>query len=256
MTTRSLGEEGFRWFIGVVESREDPLMLGRVRVRIVNVHSEKKSKVGTDELPWATILNVPTSASYNKIGVSPTGILVGSTVVGFFMDGNDGNNPVILGTMAGIPGFNAANHDVSPEAREINSVVKEPVGPEPGSAYASKYPYNKTIRTEKGHVIELDDTPGHERLHVYHKSGTYVEINQDGRMVTKVVDKDYQVVVSDREVYIGGNLNVQINGNATVNIDGNYDVKVGGNATLKVGGTYNVETGGDTTVKAPNIHLN
>jgi len=36
MTTHTMGEEGFRWFFGIVEDREDPKKIGRVRVRIYN----------------------------------------------------------------------------------------------------------------------------------------------------------------------------------------------------------------------------
>ena len=179
MTTRHIGEEGFRWFLGVVEDREDPLKLGRVRVRIYNVHSQKQSRVDTASLPFATVMSSVTGANHNKVGQAPVGIQVGTTVIGFFMDGEDGNNPVIMGAIAGIPGINVDNHDVPPEAREINLINKAQLGPEPGSAYNAKYPYNKVIRTESGHVIELDDTPNFERIHLYHKSGTYIEINEN-----------------------------------------------------------------------------
>lgn len=248
MTTQRLGEEGFRWFIGVVEDREDPLKLGRVKIRIINHHSEKQSRIATSELPWAIILNNPTSASFQKVGVSPTGILVGSTVVGFFLDGNDGNNPVIMGTLAGIPGNVIANHDVSLEARETNTIQKQQVGPEPASAYRSKYPYNKVLSTEQGHFVEIDDTPGFERIHVYHRSGSYVEIDQNGRMVTKVVDDDFEVVVKDKQVYVGGNANIEVKGNVNLTVDGNM--------STQVGGTYTVQSGGNMSFKAPKIDLN
>lgn len=247
MTTQRLGEEGFRWFIGTVEDRNDPLKLGRVRVRIVNHHSEKQSRVGTSELPWATILNSPNSASQNKIGVSPTGIQIGSTVVGFFMDGKDGNNPIIMGTLAGIQGDNT-KHDVAPEAREINTIKKTQVGPEPATSYASKYPYNKVITTERGHCVEIDDTPGAERIHVYHKSGTYIEINQDGQMVTKVADNGFEVIVKNQEVYVGGNANIRVKGNVNLTVSGNMETQVGG--------TYKVNSGGNMTFTAPKIDLN
>jgi hypothetical protein len=253
MTTRNIGEEGFRWFIGTVEDRDDPLKLGRVRVRVMNMHSLKQSRAGTENLPWAYILNSPNSASLTGVGISPTGIQVGSTVVGFFMDGNEGNNPVIMGTLVGIQG---STHDVSPEAREINTIKKEPLGPEPQSPYASKYPYNKVVRTEKGHVIEIDDTPNQERIHVYHKSGTYFEIDKDGKMVTKVVDSDVEVVVKNRDVYIGGNANIQVKGNVNLTVDGNMDTTVGGNMNTQVGGTYTVNSGGNMKFTAPKIDLN
>ena len=244
MTTGFLGYEGFRWFIGVVEDRDDPLKLGRVRVRIYNVHSEKKSLVNTTELPWAGVLNIINSSSLDKVGISPTGIQVGSTVVGFFMDGNDGNNPIIMGTLAGIPDNKEEKHDVAKEARGINAVPKPKNGSgrvmEPDSAFAAKYPYNKVIRTERGHVIEVDDTPDKERIHIYHKSGTYSETNNVGRKVDKVVNDHYEIIVKDHKVWIGGNVKVHVMGNVDMMVEG----------------TYRVESKGNMSFKAPRIDLN
>ena len=138
-------------------------------------------------MPWATVINPINSAAYNKVGISPTGILVGSTVVGFFMDGANSNYPIIMGTIAGMENNDQNNNDVPFEAREVNKVIKNQVGPEPPSAYKAKYPNNKVIRTERGHVIEVDDTPDQERIHIFHKSGTYSEINNEGRKVDKIV---------------------------------------------------------------------
>lgn len=244
MTTRHIGEEGFRWFLGVVEDRDDPLKLGRVRVRIYNVHSSKQSRVATTDLPWATAMSPITGAPYNKVGQAPVGIQVGTTVLGFFIDGEDGNNPVIMGTLAGIPGINVDNHDVPPEAREINLVNKSPLGPEPGSAYRAKYPYNKVIRTEGGHVVELDDTPNFERIHIYHKSGTYVEIDEDGQYVSKSVGNRYQITAKDDVLYVQGNVTVDIKGNANINVDGNTLLKT---PQATVDGKVTVT--GDTVVK-------
>lgn len=244
MTTLNLGAEGFNWFIGVVENRDDPLMLGRVKVRIHNLHSENQSKTSTEELPWAIPMIPFTDANLDKVGRSPTGIQVGTTVVGFFLDGKDANNPVIMGTFAGIPNNQLANHDVPFEAREINKVEKEVVGPEPDTSYAAKYPYNKVVRTEGGHVIEIDDTPGSERLHVFHTSGTYVEINQDGRMITKVVNDKYEIVANDEEVYVKGNVNMQVDGNYTLNVTG--DIVMNGKTINMNHGTMGAARIGDT----------
>lgn len=240
MTTRLIGQEGFRWFLGVVEDRDDPLKLGRLRVRVYNVHSPKQSRVSTDNLPWAVVMSPVTGANLKRVGQAPVGIQVGTTVVGFFMDGEDGNNPIILGAIAGIPGAVVENHDVPPEAREINTINKEQLGPEPASSYRAKYPYNKVMRTENGHVVEVDDTPNYERLHVYHASGTYVEINQDGRMVVKTAEDSFEIVAKNKEIFVKGNVNI----------------KIDGNATTTVGGTYTVQSGGNMTFKAPKIDLN
>jgi|TARA_B110000858_G_scaffold55185_1_gene64145 hypothetical protein len=45
------------------------------------------------------------------------------------------------------------------------------------TAYNTEYPYNTTYTTKSGHAIELDDTPSHERIHIWHKSGSYEEIS-------------------------------------------------------------------------------
>lgn len=248
MTTMNIGEEGFYWFLGTVENRDDPKKMGRVQVRIHNIHSDKKTILPTESIPWAIPMLPITSASSEQIGVSPTGIRVGSAVFGFFMDGRSAQTPVIIGTFPGIPGNDVAKHDVPPEAREINKIAKKAVGPEPASAYAAKYPHNKVTRTEGGHVIEIDDTPGKERLHVFHKSGTYVEIDKDGRMVTKVAGDNFEIIAKNDTVHIVGNL--------TLTVQGNVNMKVDGNMSTQVGGSYNVKSGGGMKFSAPRIDFN
>lgn len=53
------------FYTGVVEDIHDPLMLGRVRVRVVGVHTENKVLLPTEDLPWATPVLPITSASMN-----------------------------------------------------------------------------------------------------------------------------------------------------------------------------------------------
>jgi hypothetical protein len=236
MTTRNVGAEGFRWFIGFVESLDDPDMLGQIKVRVPDVHGD----MPVEDIPYATLLMPATSASLMEVGLSPTGIAVGSMVVGFFADGNEYNLPIIMGSINKINDGDVSKHDVSKLARETNSIVKKAFGIEPPSAYKAKYPNNKTHTTKSGHAIEIDDTPGAERIHVYHKSGTYVEIDHSGRMVTKVIGDDYQVVVKDRNVLVAGNVNVQVNGNVDI----------------KVNGTYTVTSSGNMKFSAPKIDLN
>lgn len=93
----------FVWFVGVVEDRNDPIEMGRVRVRAFGWHTEDKDKIPTDALPWAMVTNGIQSGSVSGLGFSPTGIVEGSWVVGFFMDGERAQEPVVLGTMIGAP---------------------------------------------------------------------------------------------------------------------------------------------------------
>mgnify|MGYP003644258191 FL=1 len=82
-----LGKDGFVWWTGVVESRYDPLQIGRCKVRCMGWHDEDIDKLPTNDLPWAQPLQPITSAALSGIGTSPTGLIEGSWVVGFFMDG-------------------------------------------------------------------------------------------------------------------------------------------------------------------------
>ena len=67
--------DGFNWFIGVVEDRDDPEMMGRVKVRIFGYHSDDKILLPTSDLPWAIPIQPITSAGMSGVGVTPLGPL-------------------------------------------------------------------------------------------------------------------------------------------------------------------------------------
>ena len=92
-----------QFFVGVVEDRKDPLRMGRVRVRAFGVHTSDKALIPTDKLPWAMPIMPYTSASISGVGWSATGPVEGSWVFGAFIDGREMQQPVIFGTMVGLP---------------------------------------------------------------------------------------------------------------------------------------------------------
>ena len=98
-----MGKNGFHWFVGVVEDRQDPNHLGRVRVRCLGHHTEVHEDLKTEDLPWAHPMNPITSATVSGIGQTPLGVVEGTWVVGFFQDGADAQQPVIMGTLPGVP---------------------------------------------------------------------------------------------------------------------------------------------------------
>jgi uncharacterized protein (TIGR02594 family) len=93
-----------RFFIGMVESRNDPLQMGRVQVRIFGFHPDN-GKIPTEHLPWASPLNPINSASLSGVGTSPTGMMEGTMVCGFWGDWPDCQVPIILGTFNLQEGF-------------------------------------------------------------------------------------------------------------------------------------------------------
>ena len=91
-----LGLEGFIWWLGIVEDRKDPEQLGRVRVRCFGWHTEDLTALPSSDLPWAhpmLPINSPNTFSKPKLG---------DWVVGFFMDGESGQFPVMMGILPGL----------------------------------------------------------------------------------------------------------------------------------------------------------
>ena len=98
-----MGKDGFTWFVGVVEDRQDPQKLGRLRVRCLGYHTEDLTKLPTSDLPWAHVMNPITSATVSGVGQTPLGCVEGTWVVGWFTDGSDAQQPIIMGTLPGVP---------------------------------------------------------------------------------------------------------------------------------------------------------
>ena len=95
----------FHWFTGVIEDIQDPKEMGRVRVRCYGYHTKNKVDLPTEDLPWASPMLPVTSASMTELGTSATGLLKGSWVIGFFRDGDNGQDPIIMGS---IPSMSSA----------------------------------------------------------------------------------------------------------------------------------------------------
>lgn len=92
--------ESMKLGVGVVEDIEDPAQLGRLRVRIFQVHTDNKAELPTDKLPWAQVL-VPVNNAHH-FGTPDFGDWVMCT----FLDGNHAQMPIVLGV---IPGVNSDN---------------------------------------------------------------------------------------------------------------------------------------------------
>ena len=106
----SIGRDGFLWWIGQVAHKDSWREVNaaislrgfkgnRVKVRIVGYHPfDPEGNILPDEdLPWAEVLADPFSGN-GQGGLSKTLTLVGGEMVlGFFLDGEDAQQPVIMG---------------------------------------------------------------------------------------------------------------------------------------------------------------
>ena len=98
-----LGKNNFVWFNGVVEDRQDPQKLGRLRVRCVGIHTQDKDILPTSDLPWSQLIHPITSSGISGLGSSPGFIVEGTWVFGYFRDGYAMQEPMVIGTLPGKP---------------------------------------------------------------------------------------------------------------------------------------------------------
>ena len=322
-----MGKDGFQWFVGVVEDRNDPKTLGRLRVRCLGYHTEDLTKLPTSDLPWAHIMNPITSATVSGIGQSPLGAVEGTWVVGFFTDGSDAQQPMIMGTLPGVPaklptkdatkGFQDVTNANYPKYLEtdvnrlaVNEKIEDDDGnvsesnphstltirradrdlavgiaqidgifdgvapidsdldptfwDEPATEYNATYPRNHVYESEGGHIREIDDTPGAERIHERHNSGSGYEIFPNGTKVTRVKGKNYNIVSDDEYCHIQGTaretidkgLRIRVNAEGITGNNYNIEVGQGSNVNVEVnGGNINLTTLG-TGEDAGDININ
>lgn len=140
-----MGLNGFVWFMGVVESRDDPLRLGRVQARLFGWHTDNKSEIPTSDLPWAQPLFPVNSSNLTSTPKE------GDYIVGFFTDGESGQFPIFLGVLPGIPEVTPSDSkgfaDPRPQIQRDSSPTK---------------PYSRTI-FDKGVSLKSDDKDRYPR---------------------------------------------------------------------------------------------
>src|SRR6056300_1115140 len=114
---------------------------------------------------------------------------------------------------------------------------------EPKTPYNAQYPFNHVKETESGHIQEFDDTPGHERIHEYHRSGTFYEVHPDGTKVTKIIGEDYEIVHKNKKVRVRGNVQVFVDGDASLYVRGDMDAQIDENLKFNVGKNIDFHAG-------------
>lgn len=115
---------------------------------------------------------------------------------------------------------------------------------QPQTPYAAKYPFNKVFAGESGHALEIDDTPGFERINIAHMSGTFTEIGPDGTQVNRIIGNGYSIIEKDGFVLIEGNANVHIAGQCNVFIMNDTALTMHGKVSLDIHNDVNVNIGG------------
>ena len=299
MTEHGVGIKNPLFFIGVIENNVDPRKEGRVQVRAFGIHGTNQ-QIPTDALPWAIVAQGDwTTSSVPRINSWVFGVfldgrdaqqpMVLSNIPTQYAEpinpekngwgvipGRDGHI-LAHGSDPDSFGEPAQSKLMRGERTETTHVLQHEMGrvtdvkiggnsertwSEPGSAYKTQYPFNKTIET-KFHSIEMDDTPGGERITVHHKSGSYVQIDARGTTTHKSVSDKYEVNNMNHHVSVGGMSTVTINGNSYVYVKGNkieevegdYQQLIHGNHLLSVGGQANVIASEQVQIRAGDVKM-
>jgi hypothetical protein len=105
-----LGRDGFIWWVGQVADpkvwRNDKTRIDngkeawgyRCKVRIIGYHSFDPNELKDEDLPWAHILTSASDGAPAQGGFGKLPLLVGGeSVVGFFLDGEEAQQPVVMG---------------------------------------------------------------------------------------------------------------------------------------------------------------
>jgi hypothetical protein len=86
--------------------------------------SQRKSKVSVGDLPWALVMMPTTSSGQSGIGHNKHGLQPESWVIGFFADGDNCQQPIVVGTITGGPGKGSFGGQLT---TSVYDAVVEPV---------------------------------------------------------------------------------------------------------------------------------
>jgi len=267
-----MGMDGFIWFTGVVEDRNDPSQLGRVRVRCVGHHTDDKSKIPTADWPWAHVMHPVTDPSMNGMGNTPSFMVEGTWVVGFFMDAEDKQQPIIIGTLPGVP-------DESPNT---SKGFYDPTGTYPKTNFLEESDVNRLARADKNNVhdmiskkIEFADQfkqietaqsgnfemPFDNSLnntiypynHVYESESGHVREFDDSYNEERI--GEFHKDGTFYEITAGGDKVVHVKGDNYEFVAGSNFINVKGDVNLSIDGNFETLVEGDYNIRAKNLNI-
>ena len=206
---------------GKVIENDDPLHLGRIKIRIVGFYNE----IADDAIPWAMPETSYFGSSKGNFTVPP----IGTMVRGYFDNGDD-QKPIYNAIAPALSNYATSDLISNPE-EEL------------------EYPNIVTLfNSDEGERATLNRANG--ELKVIHRTGTSIIITSTGeiKIETNKIKAAATAGANAAEAAKGVGAEANIAGNITIIADGNIDVTAGKHSTVNItapGGTINL---GDNAV--------
>lgn len=172
-----IGKDGFVWWIGQISSEESwgtNAKAGwgnRYKVRIMGYHPYSTAQLKDEDLPWALVMLPPGIGTGNQQIFQSVKFSQGDVVVGFFLDGDDGQVPVIMGAF-GNTSYRAPDGEKMPFGvfsgygksfkKASDYIIKNSNTNEPGGQPSSKnIPPKKAAESKDGNKASTTSTAGY-----------------------------------------------------------------------------------------------
>jgi hypothetical protein len=217
-----MGLSGFIWWQGVVEDNEDPLYLGRCRVRILGFHSSfEENTIQIEHLPWAhPIFPINGRESY-KIPHK------GDWVLGFFRDGRDAQEPVMFGVLPGIVSEELQTGQkyfgsIKPEKRYFEYVANNEL-------------LHDSVFTSNTNVWwRVDENIDSYSNNYIHWSNNSVTITSNTGVLTLESGKDLEANTTENIFEMGSNTGINIQSTNEIGINSNSSIMISANSNIDI----------------------
>lgn len=223
----------------VVRDNKDPEQLKRVKLEVPEV-------LGPLLTDWA-YPGTDTGGGLEEVDGGSAIPSIGAHILVQFESG-DVNRPLYMGAWWGrpkgknhVPKLVRGQRDESagpPKGVDITTSGDYVPRPQPQSPYAAKYPFNRVIKSKNGKLtVELDDTPGAERIHVFHgPSKSWLEMDVMGKLSVRAAGGKYEQIDLSEDVHVLGPRRVAVEGIDALRVAGNQMVQVMGDRQTVVFG--------------------
>jgi len=121
---------------------------------------------------------------------------------------------------------------------------------QPTGDYNARYPYNNVYESESGHIMEYDDTPGAERIHQMHRSGTHYEIDHNGTRTNYVKGDNYDIRLHDDYMYVKGKVVHTFDDEVMIRYNDRADISAAWKLQLWSGGDIDIHSKRNINFKA------